>query len=126
MTTDSEPNFADVALHALAEHREEQQQEARVRAEDFRHEAWTAAEDTFGFIASLLIWAVPEPDDEAGNLATAPIPGTPGWFLRWRGGSTHEARSTFELVRPCSEGGHCDAVYGLSDIGIHLERLNKR
>ncbi|MFI9157470.1 hypothetical protein [Kitasatospora aureofaciens] len=125
MPYDEEPSFRELALGALADHGEEQRQEAKARVADAARTAATAAENTFGAVAAgHLLWTGAEPTSDTRLVATAPIPDTPGWRLRWTGSSDRDG--DFVLVRPCPEGGHCDPVYAMSDIGAHLERLNRR
>lgn len=121
-----DPTLADMAAHALAAERTEQRHDNRTSAADAERYAHSHASNVLGADpAALLSWEHTFTDPGELYAARAPLHGTPGWYLRW---ATDEEGDTitFDLHRPCAEGGHHDPIRSLAELGEFLEQLNNR
>ncbi|MFJ8430390.1 hypothetical protein ACIQ9P_03700 [Kitasatospora sp. NPDC094019] len=121
-----EPTLADLAAAALAEKRTEDCHDNRVEAAAAERYAHRHTENTFGANpAERLGWEHTFTAAREHLAARAHLYGTPNWYLRWAG-DQDGTTTTFELHRPCPEGGHRDPIHGLSELGEFLELLNNR
>ncbi|WP_035862426.1 hypothetical protein [Kitasatospora cheerisanensis] len=121
-----EPTLRHMAAEALAEQWADDQNhqfEADADAERYAaaHTRKILGEDP----ADLLAWKAAEPETGEQLAARAALPDTPGWYLRWAVSEDGDS-TTFNLHRPCAEGGHSDQIGSLAHLGEFMDRLNSR